>query len=126
MRLLSAALAALMLSGPASAFWAVNGMTVQPLEDGRFYIPWRGQSGDTAFWCAAGDYARRRLGLPAAAHIWRISEPPRRAGKGIVFSTSPEGAASDSGITRIGGAKRPDFTVAAAQFYCESFDIFDN
>ncbi|MFT4151910.1 MAG: hypothetical protein QM656_17035 [Paracoccaceae bacterium] len=106
-------------ASPALAFRASNGLEVRSLGGNRFLVPWRGQSGDTAFWCAAADYAWRGLGLPAAARVWRISEPPRRAGQGIVFSTSAKGAASDSGITRIGGGKRPDFSIGAALAFCD-------
>lgn len=117
---------ALILAGqPAAAYRAINGLEVRQVNETQFVVRWGGQSGDTAFWCAAADYAWRGLGLPAQARIWRISEPPRRAGQGIVFSTSAKGAASDSGITRIGGAKRADFSIGAALAYCERVPDFD-
>lgn len=125
--ILAATLVSLGLAAPAAAFTAVNGLTVQPLADGRFNVPWRGQSGDAAFWCAAADYAQRRLGLPSASRVWRISEPPRRQGQGIVFSISPEGAASRSGLISFNtDGSKPDasLSIAAALVHCERYDFF--
>lgn len=108
-------------AGQAMAFSAVNGQRVEQLDANRFIVKWRGQSGDAAFWCAAADYARRGLSLPAQARIWRISEPPRKRGQGIVFSTSPEGAASRTGITTLNTDRRvrADFSVGVAFGFCD-------
>lgn len=108
-------------AGQAMAFSALNGQRVEQMDANRFIVQWRGRSGDMAFWCAAADYAQRGLGLSAQARIWRISEPPRKAGKGIVFSTSPEGAASRTGITTFYTDRqvRADFSVGQAYSFCD-------
>lgn len=116
--LLSALVLGLTLAGPAQAFHAVNGMTVRDRGNGTFEVPFTGRSRVTDFWCAAGDYAARALGLPATARIWRQSEPPRRSGEGIRFSIHPEGAASASGLLRLSG-KAPDLRVVDARALCE-------
>ena len=120
-RLMLATALATLATGQAMAFSAMNGQRVQQLDADRFVVRWRDQPGDAAFWCAAADYASRGLGLPAQARIWRISEPPRKAGQGIVFSTSPEGAASRTGITTFAtdGRVRADFSVGSALGFCD-------
>ncbi len=81
-------------------------------------MPWRGRSAPTDFWCAAGDYAIRRLHLAPTAMIWRASEPPRRAGEGIDFTLRPEAAASSSGLITLGG-EDAGLSAGAAQALCE-------
>lgn len=77
---------------PAQAFIAKNGLVVEARPDGSFEVPYRGLSGSSDFWCAAGDYVVRHLGLPADTRIFRLSSPPRRGGQGVTFSLSAEGA----------------------------------
>lgn len=100
--LIAAALALGLIAGPASAFLSRNNLVIVPEGNDTFNIPFRGRSGDNEFWCAAGDYVQRGLGLPANTRIWRLSEPPRRQGEGIRFSLRPEGAASRSGLAVFG------------------------
>ncbi|WP_108483462.1 hypothetical protein [Oceaniglobus ichthyenteri] len=105
MRILSFALpfavAVGLTAAPASAYLASNGLVVQPQGDG-FYVPYRGKSGARAFWCAAGEYAQKQLGLSPSVTIFRTSEPPRRSGEGIAFSLSPGQAASKTGLATFG------------------------
>lgn len=96
--LLPAALALGLSAVPAAAYLTRNNLLVVPEGNGVFNIPYRGKSGDSEFWCAAGDYVQRGLGLPANTRIWRLSEPPRRQGEGVRFSLNPEGAASRTGL----------------------------
>jgi hypothetical protein len=81
--LLPAALAFGLIAAPASAFLSRNNLLVVPEGRDTFNIPFRGKSGDSEFWCAAGDYVQNFLRLPANTRIWRLSEPPRRRGEGI-------------------------------------------
>ena len=85
-------LLALLAATPASAFIAENDLVVRGSGGDRFEVPYRGLSGASAFWCAAGDYVVRELNRPVTTKIYRTSSPPRRAGKGVTFSLSPEGA----------------------------------
>jgi hypothetical protein len=100
--LIPAALAFGLIAAPASAFLSRNNLLVVPEGGDTFNIPFRGKSGDSEFWCAAGDYVQNFLGLPANTRIWRLSEPPRRRGEGIRFSLRPEGAASRTGLAVFG------------------------
>lgn len=95
---LAAAAATLFVAGcDSSSFMAQNKLLVVPTGPTEFTVPFRGLSGDTDFWCAAGDYAIRGLGVPPATPIYRLSPPPRAGGDGIDFSLSSEGA-QDPGL----------------------------
>ena len=83
---------ALLAATPASAFIAENDLIVRSTGGVTFEVPYRGLSGASAFWCAAGDYVVRELHQPVTTKIYRTSSPPRRAGNGVTFSLSPEGA----------------------------------
>ncbi len=115
----AALLTALAAATPAAAgYIAQNGLLVEPAGEAGFTVPWRGRSAPTDFWCAAGDYAIRRLHLAPTAMIWRASEPPRRAGEGIDFTLRPEAAASSSGLITLGG-EDAGLSAGAAQALCE-------
>jgi hypothetical protein len=119
MRLLVASVLASSLAltaAPASAFTSVNGLPVQPTGAQSFYVPLIGQTADQAFWCAAGDFVQRGLGLPGRTPIYRLSPPPRKAGKGIEFSLSSAGAAEKTGVT-IFGNSGPKNSVSATIAY---------
>ncbi len=115
---LAAALLALGLAAPASAFTAQNGLIVQPDGPAAFTVPWRGKSGPTDFWCAAGDYAVRKLHLSPTALVYRASEPPRRSGEAIRFTLRAGEAASSTGLAVL-GAKGAGLSAGHAQSFCE-------
>jgi hypothetical protein len=73
--------------------------------------------GPSRAWCAAGDYVITILGLPSDTPLWRVSEPPRKPGKGIIFALSPEGAATTSGLFQFGD-NDASLTAGAAQALC--------
>ena len=85
-------IAALIVASCGDGFIASNGLLVREAGDGTFEVPFRGESGDSEFWCAAGEYVIRSRNLAPTTRIYRLSPPPRRSGQGIVFSLSPEGA----------------------------------
>ncbi len=118
MKAVLVAVAALAFAAPAHAFLAANDLVVRPAGGSDFTVPYRGKSGASDFWCAAGDYVIRDLHLPPNTHIWRTSEPPRRSGEGIDFSLSPDRAASNSGLALFGGDGR-SLTAAHAQSFCD-------
>ena len=80
------------LSTTAQAFIASNGLLVEDAAGGDFRVPYRGLSAASDFWCAAGDYVVRDLGLPPDTRVFRTSSPPRRGGDGMTFSLSPSNA----------------------------------
>lgn len=113
---------------PAQAFVASNGLLVQRVNEMDFFVPFRGRPAATSFWCAAGDFAIRGLGLRPGTRIFRLSPPPRRGGDGILFSLSPEGA-QDRGV-QVWGSKDAGMSASLAQTYCANevplfFSLFD-
>lgn len=108
--------ACVIIAAPAHAYLAQNDLRVVRKGDGFEVLASPGM-GPSRAWCAAGDYAIRLLGLPSSTPLWRISEPPRKAGEGIVFGLSAEGAASTSGLIQI-GENDASLTAGAAQALC--------
>ena len=76
---------AIFVTSQANAFLAENDLIVKATGAETFEVPYRGLSGPSDFWCAAGDYVIRDLKRPADTLIYRTSSPPRRAGRGNVF-----------------------------------------
>ena len=114
-----AVLAGLMaLASPAFAFIATNDLRVVPQGEGTFDIPFRGLTGASDFWCAAGDFALRGLNASNNTRIYRVSEPPRRAGQGVRFSLSPDGAASSTGLASFGRSSA-SLSAGHAVFLCD-------
>lgn len=114
--LIAAALAAAV---PAHAFTSSNRMRVDSTGPVTFSVSARsGQVGAIDFWCAAGEYAWRRLNARNNARIYRLSEPPRRGGQPIVFSLDPTGKASRTGLSVIGGDDG-SLSVSSARNQCE-------
>ena len=111
--------AALVAAAPAHAFTSSNRMRVEATGPVTFSVTARGGNyGASDFWCAAGEYAWRRLRAPNSARIYRLSEPPRRGGEPIVFSLDPTGKASRTGMAVLG---RDDgsLSVSSARNQCE-------
>lgn len=104
------------LALPAQAFMATNDLIVEPASEGNFHVPYRGLNGASDFWCAAGDYVIRGLDLPPDTRIFRLSSPPRRAGQGVTFGLSPEGA-RNTGLFIFGD--RRSVSAAHARQLCE-------
>ncbi len=105
------------LAAPAQAFTAQNGLLVQPDGSG-FTVPWRGRSGASDFWCAAGDYAIRVLHLNPAEVIYRASPPKRRGGEAVRFTLDAAQSAAKTGLFVL-GAKGGGITAGHAQSLCE-------
>ncbi len=114
MRTVIAALCISVMPTVAPAWIAENGLVVERSAGG-FTVPYRGLSGARDFWCAAGDYVVRSLGLPPDTKIYRTSSPPRRSGQGISFSLSPENA-KRPGIILFSGER--GVTAAHARGFC--------
>jgi hypothetical protein len=109
---------------PAAAFRATNGFTVDSTGAQDFVVNYRVTRNETAYWCAAGQFVTRELGLPAKTRIYRASPPPRGAGQGIAFTLDPAAAASESGLSTFG--RGSDGSVSAGHArgsYCSIYDI---
>ena len=83
---------AIFVASQANAFLAENDLIVKATGTETFEVPYRGLSGPSDFWCAAGDYVIRDLKRPVDTLIYRTSSPPRRAGTGMSFSLRADGA----------------------------------
>jgi len=96
----------LLLPLPAGAFTARNGMTVAQTGPAEITVGHDMRRTDTDYWCAAGDYAQRVLGLPGRTRIWRATPKPRKAGQGIVFTLDPAQKAEGAGLSEFGSGPR--------------------
>ncbi len=75
-----------LITTPALAFTASNGIPVLANSAATFTVPSRFSPDLSDFWCAAGDYTIRVLGKPADTRIWRTTPLQRHAGQAIDFS----------------------------------------
>ena len=111
--------------GPA-VFLAQNQLQVYPVSSANdFEVMARGGTGGTQYFCAAGDYAWRRLNAPAAARIVVTrpegpsqNDPSRRA---VGFTVVPQGTVPDSrGITANVRTVGMNYSVSHARLLCPS------
>ena len=117
LRILAPSIALALIAGPTAAFRAQNDMIVEPRGESGFHVEYRGgRAGAPDFWCAAGDYVVRDLGRSPGTPIYRTTSVPRRAGHGLDFSLSPEGA-KRTGLVTIFGSKTA-VTAGAARALC--------
>lgn len=109
----------------ASAFTAANGLNVTSDGERSFLVaPVRGMNSTTDYWCAAGDFAIRRLGLRPGTRLFRMTSSSGR--NGIRFSLDEKGSVS-SGVS-VFGSKDSGLSASLAQLYCTSMkqdDFFD-
>ncbi|KFI34138.1 hypothetical protein CG51_04570 [Haematobacter missouriensis] len=116
-KLLSCAALAALLSGPATAAVTRSGLRVDPVDANRFIVQPKGAIGESDLWCAAAQFARRQ-GLPAAGRIWRVTPPPMRGGRGVMFSFSPEDSSGKTGVFTLGGRQDGSFNRSFAEQLC--------
>ena len=113
----SVAAAFILLAAPVPVL-AGGGLQVQPVSPTTFDVLYSNNANIHDFWCAAGSYAARKLGARSTTRVYRISEPPRRAGQGIRFSLDPAGAASRTELNII-GEDDGSLSVGSAKNQCE-------
>tara|TARA_R110001606_G_scaffold258274_1_gene406051 strand:- start:173 stop:565 length:393 start_codon:yes stop_codon:yes gene_type:complete len=125
MRFIPAILTLCIAATPAVAFRAENGMIVDQTGPTEFTVASRIGRGPTEYWCAAGDYAIRVLGVPGRTAIYRVTPPPRQGGQDITFSLDPAIGTAETGISRFGsGRLEKGISAAIAQAsYCNNFDL---
>lgn len=116
-----------MLAAPtaAMAFRAQNTLKVNPEGNGQFEVIQRGgMSGAADIWCAAGDYALRRLGAAANQRVYlvegkHIARTEERRRFGYSFSlTPPAQALQQTPLTLSLNAVGDNLRAISAQQYC--------
>ncbi len=101
------------------SFLASNGLRVVGEPGGEIRVIFRSAYGDADYWCAAGEFAGIAQRQPNGTRLYRLSEPPRRSGQGISFSTDPTGAASRTGLSTFGrNAQANSISVGHARGLC--------
>lgn len=109
----------------ASAWTATNGMNVTSDGARSFVVaPLQGMNSSTDYWCAAGDFAIRRLGLRPSTRLFRMTSGSGR--NSVRFSLDETGSVP-SGVT-VFGSKDSGLSASLAQVYCTSMkknDLFD-
>lgn len=110
--------AALMAASPAAAWLSREGYRVEDRGNGRFEVLASAGQSASESWCAAGAYVTRFLAENPTARIWRVSPPPRRAGEGVTFALSPEGAAASTGLMAVWGAEGAALSAGFAEALC--------
>ncbi len=111
----------LLLPMPAAAFMAKNGMIATQISPTEIEVHHEVRRDDTEYWCAAGDFTRRVLGLPSETRIWRASPKPREAGSGIIFTLDSARKAEGAGLSQFGSGPRDGSLSAgmAATNFCQ-------
>lgn len=109
--LAAAAMTLLIGTTPSLAWRATNSHAVNPLSDTSFEVVGRGGISSTDYWCAAGDYARRVLGVPVDQRIYvsraRGPSQTENAKSAVQFSIVPPGSVPQQQnflltVTRVG------------------------
>ena len=103
----------LLMPLPVAAFTAQNGMSAVRTGPADITVLHEVRRDDTDYWCAAGDFVQRALGLPGRTPLWRASPKPRGAGRGIVFTLDPARQAEGAGLSQFGREPR-DGSIPAA------------
>ncbi|MFS4582560.1 hypothetical protein [Phaeobacter sp. C3_T13_0] len=62
------------LSNPVFAYRAINRLQVVPAAAGQFEVIGRAGALKSDYWCAAGDYVRKSLGLPWQTKIYAVAD----------------------------------------------------
>lgn len=110
----------------SGSFVATNRLTVVPLSGPNdFEVLATGGTGGSQYFCAAGDYAFRRLNAPPAYRVVvtrpessSISQPGRR---GVGFTVVPQGATpGSSGFAANVRSVGANYSVSHSQLLCNS------
>jgi hypothetical protein len=110
---------ALTSSALADTYRAVNHMTVTPQSAGTFVVTGQAELWARDYWCAAGEYGQRVLGLPVTARLY-VDQPYQRGSTAVGFRTDANGA-ERSGLVLLGNTVRNEGSnqsVGQARGYC--------
>lgn len=113
----------LALAAPAQAFVSDQRLRVTRESETDFTVQYKSTARLTDYWCSAGRYVTRELGLSDRTRVYRLSPPPRKIGQGISFTLDAERSAGTTGLTTFGGPQDGSMSAgsAVAQF-CYTFD----
>ena len=124
----AAVITALPAVANAQSFRAINGLTVVPLTRASFEVIEARGEGPRGIWCAAAEYAERRLGARGRVYVSEARGPSRsvRGRKAVVFTVNanalPRGPFQSTNVTTAQvGVGLP---VAHALQFCR--DVFDH
>ncbi len=124
---------ALALASPASAFTAINGLDVTPVQGG-FEVLSRGAAGPRDVWCAAAEYAQRvhRAGNNQRLFILQGYGPAQsvRGYRGVSFTLTPPPALAGGPRPGSNGnysvsMKTPGFNLSTAHAWQFCKDVLD-
>lgn len=107
-------------------FVARNDLLVFPMPDGTFEVQARAGTAGPQYFCAAGDYAWRRLNVPVASRVVVVRpdgpSTTNPGGRGMLFKIVPQGAASGEGQGWTVSMRRAgeNYTVAHSRALCRS------
>ncbi|WP_420584383.1 hypothetical protein [Ruegeria sp.] len=126
-----AALAAIVLSTPASAFSGRIGYQTVSLNNSVFEVIPRGRTDADGYWCAAADYARRTLGAGWKEKIYVVRGygPSEATGRrtAVQFSISPpQGVDTNVKTVSVGFVPGQSRSVQSANGLCHRRQIFDD
>lgn len=82
---------------PAHAYRTNDGYRISG-DASSFTVDYKPGSAARDYWCAAGEFALRRLQQNPTVDIYRLSPRPLSRGEGMTFSLYPEGAIDTTGI----------------------------
>ena len=85
---------------------AQNGMQARQEGPTEILVLPRAWSRATDFWCAAGDYAVRAMGLSNRTRIWRATPTSTPTGNGVLFTLDPAKKAEGAGLSEFGSGPR--------------------
>jgi hypothetical protein len=102
------AVALFALAPPAGArdFIAQNGMQARQISPSEILVLPRNRAIPTDFWCAAGDYAVRVMGLAPKTRLWRATPASARVGNGVLFTLDSAKKAEGAGLSEYGSGPR--------------------
>ncbi|MBL4916327.1 hypothetical protein [Szabonella alba] len=105
-------LAAALLLSPLTAMAetrvmiAQNGMQARQAGPTEILVLPRPSARPTDYWCAAGDYAVRAMGLTNRTRLWRATPASARVGNGILFTLDETKKAEGAGLSEYGSGPR--------------------
>ena len=127
--ILAACIAALPGLAAAQTFKSINQLLVVPLGKTEFEVIEARGEGARGIWCAASDYAQKRLGLVTGGRIYvKTPRGPSVSGlgaKGVVFTADPAQlsvppSSSVSTSVRVAGQGLP---IQHAYMFCRDYQI---
>ena len=116
--------------GLAGAWTAENRHKVELVSDSVFEVVGRPGSGGQEFWCAAGDFARRRLGAGAVQRVYLVRGPApaltQNWNRALLFSlTPPQDADLRTMVTLSVNRVGDSLNVSLAQGYCNGNKVLE-